>query len=99
VPTDPDSPARSGPAGWYQDPSGGRQLRWWDGSTWSDHVRPTWQATPAQQANNHLQDIRLLLAILVAMAFIAGYIALEISLDKKEREVDRASQEMRNVLP
>jgi len=25
------------PAGWYQDPSYGGRLRWWDGSRWTDH--------------------------------------------------------------
>ncbi len=27
------------PAGWYPD-TGGSQLRWWDGSAWTDHVAP-----------------------------------------------------------
>ncbi len=25
------------PAGWYADPSGQRQLRWWDGNRWTEH--------------------------------------------------------------
>jgi hypothetical protein len=28
------------PAGWYPD-TGGTQLRWWDGSAWTDHLAPT----------------------------------------------------------
>ena len=29
----------TGPAaGWHPDPSGRWQLRWWDGSAWTDHV-------------------------------------------------------------
>ena len=28
------------PAGWYRDPTGPDQLRWWDGARWSEHVRP-----------------------------------------------------------
>ncbi len=26
------------PAGWYGDPQGKARLRWWDGSTWTDHT-------------------------------------------------------------
>jgi len=28
------------PAGWHPDPHGVAALRWWDGSTWTDHVHP-----------------------------------------------------------
>jgi hypothetical protein len=34
----PYSPAGP-PAGWYADPSGGVDLRWWDGARWTDQVR------------------------------------------------------------
>lgn len=33
------------PAGWYPDTCG-TQLRWWDGSTWTDHVAPVPTADP-----------------------------------------------------
>ncbi|MGW2630523.1 phospholipid scramblase-related protein [Streptomyces chattanoogensis] len=42
------------PAGWYADPQGiPRQLRWWDGSRWTEHIHPGRQTqqsaqTPAQ---------------------------------------------------
>ncbi len=26
------------PSGWYADPSGHNQVRWWDGSRWTEHV-------------------------------------------------------------
>ena len=26
------------PAGWYPDPTGGQNKRWWDGTQWTDHV-------------------------------------------------------------
>ncbi|PJI85543.1 DUF2510 domain-containing protein [Luteimicrobium subarcticum] len=28
-------PVRTGPPGWYPDPAGGPDLRWWDGAVWS----------------------------------------------------------------
>lgn len=27
------------PPGWYQDPLGGSQFRWWDGSAWTEHLQ------------------------------------------------------------
>ena len=36
---DPDlSPPTAPPAGWYPDPHG-TDLRWWDGSAWTQHVQ------------------------------------------------------------
>ena len=33
--------------GWYADPTGAAQLRWWDGHAWTQYVEPH-EATPAQ---------------------------------------------------
>ena len=33
--------------GWYADPTGAAQLRWWDGHAWTQYVEP-YEATPAQ---------------------------------------------------
>lgn len=37
VPPGPPQPLP--PAGWYPDPAGSHQQRWWDGRGWSDHLR------------------------------------------------------------
>ena len=34
------------PASWYDDPNDPTQLRWWDGSEWTDHVVPREEAEP-----------------------------------------------------
>lgn len=43
-PPGPSPPAPYPPAGprpgWYADPQGGSDARWWDGARWTDHVRP-----------------------------------------------------------
>lgn len=39
------APAPAVPSGWYPDPSGRHQHRWWDGSRWSNNV-----ATNGQQS-------------------------------------------------
>lgn len=33
--------------GWYADPTGAAQLRWWDGDAWTQYVEP-YEATPEQ---------------------------------------------------
>lgn len=33
-------PPPSTPAGWYADPSGSPNLRWFDGATWTEHSSP-----------------------------------------------------------
>jgi hypothetical protein len=42
VPSPPPAPAPAAapsiPAGWYPDPSGRFELRYWDGAAWSEHV-------------------------------------------------------------
>ncbi|MBG0560425.1 DUF2510 domain-containing protein [Actinoplanes aureus] len=35
-----DTTATAVPAGWYADPAGAPQQRWWDGFRWTDHVQP-----------------------------------------------------------
>jgi hypothetical protein len=37
-------------AGWYRDPADGSAWRWWDGATWTEHVRASEQAVAAVPA-------------------------------------------------
>ena len=37
------APTPAVPAGWYADPAGRFELRYWDGSTWTEHVSRTGQ--------------------------------------------------------
>jgi hypothetical protein len=45
------SPVTDPAPGWFPDPSGRWQVRWWDGSTWTDRV-----ATAGRQASDPLPD-------------------------------------------
>jgi hypothetical protein len=50
--TSPGTGLNSTPAGWYRDPADLRLLRYWDGTVWSDQVRPAEPiAAPAAPAN------------------------------------------------
>jgi hypothetical protein len=40
------SGATATPAGWYPDPQGSGQQRYWDGTTWTDHTAPGGSDTP-----------------------------------------------------
>jgi hypothetical protein len=46
--TDPAGP--STPAGWYPDPAGGAQRRWWDGAQWTDNLETREWASAAMPA-------------------------------------------------
>lgn len=39
-------PVPTVPAGWHPDPSGAPQLRYWDGTRWTEHVQATAPAAP-----------------------------------------------------
>jgi hypothetical protein len=39
----PAAPTPAVPAGWYADPAGRFELRYWDGTTWTEHVSRTGQ--------------------------------------------------------
>jgi hypothetical protein len=46
-PTDVISPVPAAPAGWYPVAAGSPQLRWWDGTQWTEHVHDTAAAAAA----------------------------------------------------
>jgi len=69
----PTSPV---PAGWYPDPQGSFQQRWWNGTSWTNEFaqyRPTLNYTPAVQlAADHASPEQLEAAAQVAAAFAAA---------------------------
>jgi hypothetical protein len=36
--------------GWYSDPTGGRQARWWDGDEWTAHIQALPMGAPPEDA-------------------------------------------------
>ncbi len=41
------TPAAATPPGWYTDPQQPMNLRWWDGTAWTEHSAPGWQPPTA----------------------------------------------------
>jgi hypothetical protein len=44
------------PAGWYPDPMGLPQRRWWDSSSWTQHVTPEHDDAPLPHSTGHPTD-------------------------------------------
>jgi hypothetical protein len=62
------SDTQTAAANWYPDPAGSPQLRWWDGTQWTNMYAP-----PATPAKAKLSGVALAGFICSAVAFIASY--------------------------
>jgi hypothetical protein len=58
------------PAGWYDDPRGAQQYRYWDGVGWTDHVMPARPPARKQGSRAWIAALLLLLAFLVGLVLI-----------------------------
>jgi len=47
----PTTSSGSTPPGWHADPAGSPQLRWWDGTQWTEHLQ--WPNAGAQAASSY----------------------------------------------
>ncbi|MFD4421392.1 DUF2510 domain-containing protein [Agromyces sp. NPDC058484] len=103
--TTPDSPseaeaAPSAPAGWYDNPSGGR--RYWNGSEWLDVPDPGGAvSTPARRARPRWSKKRVWItsgvATAVIIACLAGGLAWKLSSDAAAQEVAAAAEAKREA--
>lgn len=78
------------PAGWYRDPAGIGELRWWDGSTWTpgtfvdgevvERPLPQWGEAPAQaEARDHSPVLPARAAAIGGIGIVVG-LALSLGL-------------------
>jgi hypothetical protein len=67
--------------GWYLDPADGRQLRFWDGSQWTQQVRPR---------NNKRSGLLIIGGVVAALALLFGTLEL---LDRVQERLLRPGLE------
>jgi hypothetical protein len=69
------APTATPAAGWFADPHNPSVLRWWDGTAWTEHRAPGWQAPQAAPGLDHELDW-LLPVNRDGFAIAAGYLGL-----------------------
>ena len=78
------------PAGWYDDPRGAQQYRYWDGVGWTDHVVPAPAGrTPAiaePRAARRQGSRAWIAALLLLLAFLVGLVLIEDAGDDELKE-------------
>jgi hypothetical protein len=87
------------PAGWYPDPSGSRERRYWDGSGWTEHLSAT-TAPVGPDPQRDLEELRTSgrrakIAILVAVPIYAIAPAVQ---GYQVRETRRALDDLRHQI-
>jgi hypothetical protein len=67
------------PAGWYDDPRGVQQYRYWDGIGWTDHVvpAPAGRLPTAPKAGRKRGSRAWIAALLVLIAFLVALVLIE----------------------
>ena len=69
------APTTAPAPGWFADPHDPSMLRWWDGTAWTEHRAPGWQAPQAAPGSDHELDW-LLPVNRDGFAIVAGYLGL-----------------------
>lgn len=72
------------PAGWYDDPRGAQQYRYWDGVGWTDHV------VPAPSTGRTRGSHAWIAALLVLLAFLVALVLIEDSGDEELKDTAAA---------
>jgi streptogramin lyase len=93
------------PAGWYEDPRGGPQYRYWDGEGWTDHIAPR-DTSSASRERAAARERRgrgalWLLAVTTLAAFVVGLVLLESPESELTNPLDAAelAQDIGGTVP
>jgi hypothetical protein len=78
------------PAGWYDDPRGVQQYRYWDGVGWTDHVVPApaggAPAVAAPSGGRRQRSRAWVAALLVLLAFLVALVLIEDAGEEELKE-------------
>lgn len=70
--------------GWYGTPDSPGTERWWDGSTWTEHTRPTGPVEPQKATVSHVAPTTLIAAApsngMATAGMVFGILALLVNL-------------------
>lgn len=84
------TPPSQSPPGWYPDPGGSSQERWWDGSSWTEHLRggapaPAFAGAPPSTEGDRgiatLAHLSSLIALVIGFAFIGPLVIWAVKKD------------------
>jgi hypothetical protein len=81
------------PAGWYDDPRGAQQYRYWDGVGWTDHVVPVpaGRAPVVPKSPRRRSSRAWVVAVLVLAGFLIALVLIEDSGDQELSDTAAAS--------
>ena len=88
------------PAGWYPDPNGTGNWRWWDGQSWTDHVQaPAPQPAASGPSGSPSRLLAVLIAFLVLVAGAAVGILVLGGDDESSTGAEEQVQPVKQPLP
>ncbi|WP_022867390.1 DUF2510 domain-containing protein [Schaalia vaccimaxillae] len=98
--------------GWYPDPAGSGRLRWWDGTTWTDHLRdlpsqaagsPSSPASARPKARTSMIVSTVIIWVgafifaCTALATFVGSVALPQAVEDERSLVDQEKTNLKNA--
>lgn len=80
--------------GWYPDPSGAPQSRWWDGTTWTDRTAPAGAPAVAPAKKKHtVRNVILGLVLLFILGVVGCTALLGGAAKKASDDIDKSKQQ------
>lgn len=80
--------------GWYPDPAGAPQTRWWDGQQWTDRTGPLGAPASAPAKKRHtVRNVILGLVLVFILGIVGCATLLGTAAKKASDDIDKAKQQ------